>query len=167
MSGFIGRDYPFKVTTVDGTALYEGTCILGMVYDVIMVSQAISAGHVIKVDTTNTVIPRMDYTAANTIPNQVLKGAIGAAATGVHLGVAITPCGSNAAGEKILVAGPGSIAPVFRSATLTVLNFAIAAATGQVSSNGTATAMQTVGQVINIDITGGTGNMGSILVMPQ
>lgn len=167
MSGYITFEIPLKITAADGTIIWVGVGPLGMVYEVMMVSVAISAGQIVVADPTNSVVPRMDYTSSDTVPKQLLRGLQGTATTtlGVTLGVAIDKCASDASGVQIRVAGLGSIVAVETTANGTAGQYCVRAAAGQVTPAADRTALITCGHVVKIgSISGGSGNKLGMLV---
>jgi hypothetical protein len=168
MSGFVTHELALKVTGPDGAILWVGVGPLGMVYEVMMVSVAMVPGQVVVADPTNTIIPRMDYVAADTIPKQLLRGLQGTATVtlGATLGVAIDKCASDAAGIQIRVAGTGSIVAVETTVSPgTVGHYCNRATAGQVTPAATVTALIGCGVLAKVsNIAGGSGNKIGMLV---
>lgn len=109
MSHDINLRTPIKVIGGNNTVVYQGTSILGFVYKV-KAAVAISAAFGVVLDTaTSTLNTDTAYTSSATISDLLLAGrpcnTTGGYNTG-WLGVALE---TGAAGDEILVAGPGSI----------------------------------------------------------
>lgn len=171
----IATDFPMQITGPGGTSIWIGTGPLGMVYEVVMISQTVTAGQVICAQGANNIIHRPDYVAADIVAGttslkQRLAGVIGTATTtlGPTLGVALEPCTSTAAGAVIRVAGVGSVVAVQTTANGTLGQYCVRAAAGQVTPANTAAAMIGVGLVAKVGpLTGGGGvNHLGVLVQP-
>lgn len=173
MSGFMTHETALKITGPDGTLLHIGIGPLGMVYEVMMVSQAVNAGQVICAQGANCVVPRMDYVAADVASGesaikQKLVGVIGTAVVtlGPTLGVAIDKCASDAAGVQIRVAGKGSVVATESTANGTLGQYCLRAAAGQVTPAATiSTALIECGWVLKVgNLSGGSGTKIGMLV---
>ena len=160
MSGYMAHEILLRVTGPDGAVQWVGIGPLGVVYEVMIVSQAVAAGIVIVADPSTTIIPRPDYLATESAPKQLLRGLIGGVSTtqGATLGVSIDACASDAAGVQIRVAGVGSIVAVAATANGTAGQYCDRGAAGAVTPISTVTALIQVGYVAKVgNLSGGTG----------
>lgn len=172
----IGMDQQVQIRGGDGTILWTGTAIVGVMYHVVNSdTAAFGLAEGVIWDATNGVIPRLETTAAGATPTSdlpqtlLVRGKRISAATDIlHMGVSLEPIG---VGKTGLVAGMGSICSVQTTATLLAIGNSLggSATAGRVAANTTPT--QILGNCFKINTvaapgTGSTGHAG-ILINPR
>jgi len=178
MSGFMAYEHQVQVRGADGTILWVGTALMGVSYHVLNkeASAAIEVGEGVRFDTTaNSVLPRLEVTAAGASPAADLPQfavyaglRIAAAADIMFLGVAVERIAAGATG---VVAGIGSLTTVKTTAAAIAAGASIggSATAGLAAANATAT--QILGTCFKTNTAGATGTgstaFAGILVNPR
>jgi hypothetical protein len=177
MSGFMAYEHQVQVRGADGTILWVGTALMGVSYHVLNseASASIEVGEAVRLDITNSILPRLEVTAAGASPTAdlpqylVVAGLRVASATDTNwLGVAMERI---PAGKVGVVAGAGTLTTVKTSAASIAVTTTIggSATAGLCAANTTAT--QIIGTCMknNAVAAPGTGStaFAGILVMPR
>lgn len=158
----LNMEVPLRVTGPDGTVLWQGSGILGVVYGAICRVAAITESNALMLDPATTLLQASNMLATGNplagaggaLPNVLsAKPTTGAAVQGV-LGCALN---SAAIGAQVVVAGPGSIALCTTATAGTLGHYAVPAAAGSTTQTavGVAGPNQNVGRVVKIAGTSG------------
>lgn len=155
-------EIPLRVIGPDGTVLWQGSGLLGVVYSAVCKAAAITESNALMIDPTTTILQASNLAATAAIVANVLsaKPTTGAAVQGV-LGCALN---SAAVGERVIIAGAGSLALCTTGTAGALGQFAVPAASGSTTqSNAGATGPnQNVGRVIKpAGTTGGATDTGT------
>lgn len=141
-------EIPLRVIGPDGTVLWQGSGWLGVVYAAVCKSAAITESNAVMIDPTTTIIQASNLAATTAIVANVLsaKPTTGAAVQGV-LGCALNTA---AVGDRVVIAGAGSLCLCTTGTAGVIGQFAVPAAAGSTTqSNAGATGPnQNVGRVI-------------------
>jgi hypothetical protein len=179
MSGFIQYEQQMMIRGADGSLLWVGTCAMGVPYLVTLDTAAPAAanlGDAVRFNTTDSVIPILETTAAGASPLAILPQTaqfrvfrVASATDTNFVGVLLEPV---AIGKRGLCAGIGSITTVNCTATTIAAGALMggSATAGLVAALATPTL--TIGQCFKtntVSVPAGTGSTGKagLLVNPR